>query len=234
VPRLPSLPRLANRDRSAGFTLVELLIVLAMIALLVVIASPTSAQLMRDRRVSRAGSMIVDYFRTARTMAIGRGQPMLVSWNSAGSGLANTNPGGTGYLEVDEPIVGALAMVKTYMSPSCDQVAWRTAGVTRPMTSFQFDIQNGNYNNTSLAFYDESGNTAAGADICFSPVGRMYMRTGAAGAVTGAFTVVMGVPAFAVFNTSTNPTLALSPGGVGSAGARWVFLMPNGTARVQL
>jgi type IV fimbrial biogenesis protein FimT len=228
VPRLPSLPRLASRDRSAGFTLVELLIVLALIALLVVIASPTSAQLMRDRRVSRAGSLIVDYFRTARTMAIGRGQPMLVSWNSAGV-LANVNPGGTGYLEVDEPIVTTNNMANT-----CDMTQWRTAGATRALTNFQFDIQDGKYNYTSLTFYDESGNVQAGADLCFSPVGRMYIRTGAAGAVAGAFTLVMGVPAFAVFNTFTNPTLALSPGGVGSAGARWVFLMPNGTARVQL
>jgi hypothetical protein len=207
---------------------VELLITLAIIALLVVIASPTSAQLMRDRRVSRAGSMVVDFFRTARTMAIGKGQPMLVSWNSSGA-LANVNPGGTGSLVLMEPIVGAFNMANT-----CDMTQWGTAGQTQKVTNFSFDIQNGHYNYTSLVMYDESGNVAAGADVCFSSVGRMYIRTGAAGAVSGAFSLVMGVPAFAVFNTFTNPTLALSPGGVGSAGARWVFLMPNGTARVQL
>jgi type II secretion system protein H len=225
VPRLPSHPRLARRDRSAGFTLVELLIVLAMIMLLVVIASPTSAQLMRDRRVSRAAMTIVDYLRTARTSAIGRGQPMLVSWNAAGV-LPNANPGGTGYLELDEPIVTSNNMANT-----CDMTQWRTAA-TRLVTNF--DIQNGKYNYTSLAFYDESGTVQQGADMCFSPTGRMYIRTGGAGAVTGAFSLVMGVPAFAVYNVFSNPTMTLSPGGVGSAGARWVFLMPNGVARVQL
>jgi type II secretion system protein H len=225
VPRLPSLPRLARRDRSAGFTLVELLIVLALIMLLAVIASPTSAQLMRDRRVSRAAGTIVDYLRTARTSAIGRGQPMLVSWNSAGV-LTASFPGGTGYLELDEPIVAGNNMANT-----CDLTQWRTAA-TRAVSSF--DIQDGKYNYTSLALYDESGVVQAGADLCFSPTGRMYIRTGGAGAVTGAFTLVMGVPAFAVFNTFTNASLTLTPGGVGSAGARWVYLMPNGVARVQL
>ena len=221
----PTPPNLHRRGLSAGFTLAEVLIVLAIIGLLAVGASPTFVNLMRDRRVSRASSTIVDFMRTARTMAIGRGQPILVSFNAAGV-LPQTNPGGTGYLELDEPIIG-----KNNMANTCALTGWRT--VTTQMVN-NFDIQNGKYNYTSIVFYDESGAKPQGVDICFAPTGRMYIRVGGAGAVSGAFSVVTGVPAFAVFNTNTNPSLTLTPGGVGSTGARWVFVLPNGVARMQL
>ena len=45
--------------------------------------------------ISRAAMTLVDYMRTARTMAIGRGQPILVSW-SANSVQPVTHPGGQG------------------------------------------------------------------------------------------------------------------------------------------
>jgi Tfp pilus assembly protein FimT len=202
-----------------------MMIVLAIIAMLVVGASPTVVQMMRDRRVSRAAGGLVDFMRIARTRAIGKGQPILVSWNGAGI-QPFIHPGGTGYIEIDEPIV-----TKNNMANTCDMTQWRTAA-TQMVDNF--DIQNGLYDYTAVTFYDEGGNNPMGADICFSPTGRMYIRTGSAGSVTGAFSVVTGVPSFAVFNTYTNAAKTLTPGGVGSLGARWVFVMPNGVARVQL
>jgi Tfp pilus assembly protein FimT len=201
-----------------------MMIVLAIIAMLVVGASPTVVQMMRDRRVSRAAGALVDFMRIARTKAIGRGQPILVSWNGAGHQAGH--PGGTGYIEIDEPII-----TKNNMANTCDMTQWHTAST---QTVDNLDIQNGLYDYTAITFYDESGNNPQGAEICFSPTGRMYIRTGAPGAVAGAFAVVTGVPAFAVFNTYTNAAQTLTPGGVGSTGARWVYLMPNGVARVQL
>ena len=187
---------------------------LALIALLVVVASPTFVKLMRDRRVSRLSSQIVDYMRTARTMAIGRGQPILLSWNSAGK-LAATFPGGTGFIEINEPLV-----TKNVAATTCSTTAWRTA--TTQQTA-SFDLQSGKFEYAAATLYDDvkTSNVIAGADICFSPSGRMYIRTGPAGAVVGAFAPVMGVPYFAVTNTDSNAV-------------RTVYLMPNGTARVQL
>jgi type IV fimbrial biogenesis protein FimT len=210
---------LARPLRSRGFTLAEVLVVLAMIAVLVVAASPTFVKLMRDRRVNRAAAQLVDFMRSARTMAIGRGQPMLVSWNGNGV-LPQNHPGGTGYIEVDEPIV-----VNNAAATTCATTQWRNAMYTQPV--WTFDIQNGRYDYTAITFYNVDGTTAAGADICFSPTGRMYLRTGAAGNVTGAFSPVLGVPSFAVFNLDTNPGSFLGA-------ARWVYLLPNGVARMQL
>jgi type IV fimbrial biogenesis protein FimT len=214
VPRV-----LAKPLRSHGFTLTEVLVVLAMISLLVVAASPTFVKLMRDRRVNRAASQIVDFMRSARTLAIGRGQPMLVSWNGNGV-LPQNHPGGTGYLEVDEPIV-----VNSAVATNCTTTQWHNNLFTQPV--WTFDIQDGRYDYTAVTFYNVDGTTAAGAEICFSPTGRMYLRTGSPGNVSGAFTPVLGVPSFAVFNLDTNPNSYLGA-------ARWVYLLPNGTARLQL
>jgi type IV fimbrial biogenesis protein FimT len=215
----PSPHRSRRRPRwlralARGFTLAEILIVLALIALLVVVASPTFVKLLRDRRVSRLASQIVDYMRTARTMAIGRGQPILFSWNSAGK-MAASFPGGTGFIEINEPLV-----TKNTAATTCSTTAWRTA--TTQQTA-SFDLQSGKFEYAAATLFDDvkANNTIAGADICFTPTGRMYIRTGPAGNVTGAFAPVMGVPYFSVVNTDSNAV-------------RTVYLLPNGTARMQL
>jgi len=189
-----------------GFTLTEVLITLALISLLTVIASPTFVKMVRDRRVARAAGTVVDYMRTARTMAIGRGQPMLLSWN-----------GGSNTLEINEPLV-----TKNSASGSCTTTGWKTASTQLVNT---FTLQSG-YEYTDMQFYDEGSTNKAAADICFTPTGRMYMRTGATSPLSGAFSLVMGVPTFAV--TYKEP----STGIVGVK--RTVYLMPNGTARMQL
>jgi prepilin-type N-terminal cleavage/methylation domain-containing protein len=209
-----SLLERSRRLTARGFTLTELLIVIALISLLAVVGSPTFIKMVRERRAARAGSIVIDYMRTARTMAIGRGQPILFGWRGGGN---------TGFFEIWEPIVTNSSSVC-----ACSTTQWRSTSAAtcqnRQLTSFT--LQNGMYENAYLTFYDESGATQTGVDICFSPTGRMYMRTGSSTTVTGAFLPVMGVPTFvAQYKEGTNPVV-----GVG----RTVYLMPNGTARMQL
>ena len=136
----PTSPRRLHRLRDGGFTLIELIGVLAMISLLVVMASPTFVRVMRDRRVARAAMQLVDYYRTARTAAIGRGQPMLVAYNASGN--AATHPGGTGRITMMEPIVTTMQAATT-----CNTTIWgdttkamtrmvRLAATTREVDSF--------------------------------------------------------------------------------------------------
>ncbi len=214
VLRLPS--RL--RRRLAGFTLIELLAVLAMISLLVVIASPSFVKIMRDRRVNRAAMQLVDYLRTGRSMAIGRGQPILVSWNATGV-LAQTHPGGTGTITLMEPVVSTFANQTT-----CNQTAWGTA-TTQKVNSF--DIQDGMYDYTYITFFDDVGASPAYTEICFSNTGRMWLREGAAPPLTNAFHLVSGVPAFSVLNIDPVTNIQQGP-------LRKVYAPPNGMARMQL
>lgn len=211
-----------------GFTLIELLAVVAMISVLVVAASPTFVRLMRDRRVNRATMQLVDYLRTGRAMAIGRGQPILVSWNAQGNTqapLGQPYPGGTGYIELDEPLVTTNAAATL-----CSTTAWHTPA-TQKVNGF--DLQNGQYVYTAVTFYDDAGATPSYAEICFTAQGRMYIRDGSSGAATGAFHAVVGVPYFLVFNTSNNPGMVYNPL-LPFPGARVVYVPPNGVARMGL
>src|SRR5271154_6908296 len=122
--RAPSVTRVPTSSRrSGGFTLIEVLAVLAMISVIVLAASPTFVRLMRDRRVNRAAMQLVDYLRTGRSMAIGRGQPLVVSWNASGI-LPQTHTAGTGFIQLGEPVVTGtgVGIVNT-----CNQTAWGTA-----------------------------------------------------------------------------------------------------------
>jgi Tfp pilus assembly protein FimT len=188
--------------------------VLAVISLLVVSASPTFIQLMRDRRVNRAAMQLVDYLRTGRSMAIGRGQPIVVQWNANGCGnFGSSNPGGTGCIQLVEPIVTTNAAATT-----CGQTVWGSA-TTQVVNSF--DIQDGKYFYTSITFFDDTGASPNFSQICFAPTGRMYLRDGSGGVGAGGFHPVLGVPAFSVINTLTGRL-------------RSVFVPPNGVARIQL
>jgi type IV fimbrial biogenesis protein FimT len=204
--------------------------VLAMISVIIVTASPTFVRLMRDRRVNRAGMQLVDYLRTARTRAIGHGQPILVRWWSQGFLPSGSDPtAGTGGIEIDEPIVTTSGA-----STNCNTTAW-FGPTTQKMASF--DIQNREYSYTAITFYDDTGTSGAAgsgavpnyAEICFSSTGRMYIREGAGGVAAGAFRQVVGVPSFAVFNLQNNPSQAIS-----YITTRWVLVPPNGDARMAL
>lgn len=192
---------------------------LGMISVIAVTAAPTIIRQLRDRRVNRAAMQLVDYYRTARTMAVGRGQPIMVSWNEDGY-LAQTHPGGTGIIRLIEPLVTTAAI-----APTCGLVTWNnfqppgTAGGVQEVSSF--DIQNGRYDYTVIKFFDDVGNAATYSETCFSPSGRMYLRTGSGGVSNAAFHPVTGVPAFTVLNQATGRP-------------RRVFVPPNGVARLQL
>jgi type IV fimbrial biogenesis protein FimT len=220
------------RARARGFTLIEMLAVLAMMTVLIYTATPGVIGLMRDRRVNRAAMQIMDRLRRARTMAIGKGQPIVVRWNASGYHAVIDSTAGTGGIQIWEPIVTTATTSSTNLNApggvyapvygSCLQTAWFTA---QTQMVDNFDIQTGLYNYTAVTFQDDTGATqVAYADFCFSGTGRMYLRT----VPGGTFHAVLGVPSFAVFNLQTNPGMLLN------INTRYVYAPPNGAARMAL
>jgi prepilin-type N-terminal cleavage/methylation domain-containing protein len=203
--------RSSRRRSSRGFTLTETLAALAMISVLVVASSPTFVRLMRDRRVNRASMHLVDYYRTGYTRAMGRGQPMLVIWDTA-SGLDNAEPGTKGLIRLVEPIVFGGVAVK-----NCQTTQWTNVGEVQEVS--RVDFKSGRYANTSAIFYDDvtPPGVRSYSEICFMPTGRAYIRY----APGTPFQPLTGVASFVVTNTDTNLT-------------RTVFVPPNGVARMQL
>src|SRR5438094_966029 len=98
-----------RRTASRGFTLIEMLSVVAFIGIVVAAAAPSWVELQRDRRADAAGRAIADLYRIARSRALGRGSAVLVRWdNNAGLPVVGAQTP-TGHFTVREgiaPITG--------------------------------------------------------------------------------------------------------------------------------
>jgi prepilin-type N-terminal cleavage/methylation domain-containing protein len=198
----PSPASLGHRARARGFTLTELLAVLAMISVLVVAASPVFVNMTRDRRVNRAAMQLVDLFRTARTRAMGRNLPVMVQWDATnGNQLATM-------LEPD--------VTNFVSSKSCLGTAWG-GGMGVVHSVFAFNANNGLYENAALTFYDDNVAAKTQANICFSGRGRTYLQ------LNGIFNALTGPVSFKVVNNT-------AVGGTGLV--RTVYIPPNGAARM--
>ncbi|MBL8601855.1 MAG: prepilin-type N-terminal cleavage/methylation domain-containing protein [Myxococcales bacterium] len=72
---------------AAGFSLVELMVVVVLIAILSALAIPSMLQAGRERRVQEASTSVVDIFRNARGRAMYRGRAQMVLVRPSGSAL---------------------------------------------------------------------------------------------------------------------------------------------------
>lgn len=186
--------------RSArGFTLLELMAVVLIITIFAAIAIPTAVGQLRDRRVQESARRIALLYRQARLRALGRGSAVMVSF--AGNAVS-----------VQEARVGAAGVCPGLPVSSCLNADW--AGGQPVVDGFQ-PAASGELSSLTLAVTDAGGDAVAGLDICFTPMGRAFVRTAAApqfGALADAYVATVGRP--------------------GVARSRQVALLPNGTARL--
>lgn len=178
----------------------ETLVVLTLFGILAVAASPTFVRQLRDRRVNRAAMHLVDIYRAASTRAMGRGQPIMVSWTQVGS---------KGKLQMMEPIVTANGP-----RTNCQTTNWGGTGVQEYT---RIDLTLPVYELAQETFADDLAAAQTFAQICFTPMGRAWIRSNAG----SAFRPMTGVASFTVTNSETNLP-------------RRVFIPPNGAARIQL
>lgn len=198
-------PKRSPRASMRGFTLVELLAAIVIIALLAALATPSFIRIMRDRRVTQVGISIADTYREARSRALARGIAVAVRWQSTG--------GGKGKLEMRETLVLPPGQGIT---KSCHTADFGPSSADTRRVSLH-DFNASIYELAVMKLVTESGSDSQFGETCFAPDGRTWIRY-ADGAV---FLQQTGVPRFEVVNSQTNNT-------------RVVFLPPNGIARLAL
>ena len=166
---------LRGRSGRAGFTLVEVMIVVVMIGILAAIGSPIVSGFFLNIRAKAAARSVADAFRLARTEAIRSGAPHIVFFSAAAAGdPPATDPAGTA-LGAD-PTTGGPFRILTLRDDAAGASNCRIdAGEIRSSVAAQKDIAWGSAVSGGAALADDAGavdhssgssfRTAAGAPI---------------------------------------------------------------------
>ncbi len=212
MPMPVSIRHRLDRSTRRGFSMIEMLAVIAFIGFVAAAAAPTYVEVTRDRRVDAAALAIADIYRTGRARAMGRGAAVVVRWDANAPTPTVAQP--QGHFTMREAIAGPTGISSNLPTASCFTPDWSDASTTSKYV-VAFDERAKRYEPAAATFLDDTGTTQNFSQICFTPRGRTYVRY----ANNGAFSVMTGVPRVQVANTVTNFN-------------RFVPLPPHGSARV--
>lgn len=181
-----SAARRAGRG-GAGFTLVELMITLSLLAILLAVGVPSLADWIRNSRIRTAANNVQDALRTAQTEALGRSRPMVFLFtNSAPTTAAasvTATSGGKFWAIYQLPVAGSAETAQL--------------------------IGTGNFSGGA------DGVTVSGpAEVCFSSLGRVTAAATSAGpgSTCAAPTGTPPLQSFGVTLTGANRPLRVTVG----------------------
>ncbi len=218
VVRLRKSGRLLVRPRGAagrGFTLIELIVVVIIVGVMAVLAIPTITGQMRSRRTQFVAKEISNLYRNGRIRAMGRGSAVLIRFDRA----VDTE----GRFEVREAVRSAQA------NPNCDRLPVSSCTLTSWLPANQDSMVIGQFvingraelDGIRTRVKDPANNDQTAMDVCFTPMGRSFMRYGQA----NPFTALTTIPRVKVSRVNTGSEAPYGP-------SRWVLVLPNGNTRL--
>jgi prepilin-type N-terminal cleavage/methylation domain-containing protein len=206
------MPSPSFRRASRGFTLIELMAVVLIIAVMAVLASPLITEQMRERRSRDTAQHVSQMFSGGRMRALGRGSSVLVRYRSA-----------TGFT-VLESIEGATAAsARTGGSAACAAQPglgclsnnWTDAGLSRQVEAYAIPTA------LTVTVRDKIGTAKTQMDLCFTPLGRSFISFDGSSPT---------LPMVAATSIDVQRTV----GGVGVGLSRTIAVLPTGMARLGL
>ncbi len=209
-----------SRTYLRGFTLIEMMAVVSIIALMTALATPSVVEILRDRRSQRDASDFMLVLQDARARAYGRGAATRATWDSS----INS---GRGLLTVSEALYDANSdFIGDLPSPTCGDTCEEgdsTAGCrnfwTRAGSFWQLDTVE---KRTVVEGRKVGGAVLAKIEICFTPQGRSYEWNGTAWVPSN----VLYQFDFFTANSSGTKDAGRVP--------RTVYLTPTGLTRMKL
>lgn len=203
-----------GRSGTRGFTIVELVTVIAVVGILAASAAPAFISYVRDGRVSEAASNIADLYRGARSRAMGRGSATVVRWNASAALPTVAQP--EGHFGVREAVAGPNTPFNQMLpATSCFAADFEVGSNTsKHVTSF--DERLARYQPAVASVVDGNNAELSYVEVCYTPRGRTFVRQ-AAGDPWQPLTEVLAVEV-------TNPSTTMR---------RYVIVPPNGAARLE-
>ncbi len=156
--------RRARGRRNAGFTLMEAMIVVAIIAISAALAAPAIGEAMADRRANEATHALVRIGARARAEAMAYGRAHVLVYTDASSGTPASN--------------GSVQLWRGTVN-LCNANNWTTiiTGTCDSSPSCIQGLDMGTYNHGSHQVRMRLPG-ASGAFLCFQPDGEMLVSTG--------------------------------------------------------
>jgi len=201
-----------NGSRRAGFTLLELMIVVAIVAVVVGLALPTMSQQLADEKTNQIALDIVASARLARSSATAYGRAHLMRWDSTGGS-------GLGTIEIYRGINNGCNTNNwgPITSPGCTG----NANCIEAVHPTEYQTGNSTYQLT------ETGAINVAGDICFEPNGTVRWRPGVAGFFNSGIVATGGADSNGGFVFNVQRENSGTPVGV----ARQVLVPLGGDAR---
>ena len=155
---------------SAGFTLVELMVVVALIGILAAFSVPTLSRSMRRSEARDSANAVAQLFRTARVQAMGRGEIVLLEIEThAGGEVTMSVAPRTDPTDPDSPVMRSCRLLIDFdaalLAPRFDTLSGVEIEALRTPLSELFD--------PDVQFFD-NGEGSAVYQFCFAPDGRVY------------------------------------------------------------
>lgn len=190
----------ANRRRTSGFTLLELVAVVAIISIFAALAIPATVAQLRNRRLHQSAREVAIVYRQARMKAMGRGSAVLVRYENNS-------------LQVMEATrTNLLGGCSSVPFSQCRGNTWNDPAQTRQLGGFAPPSSDLNF-----TVLDSASISVSTLDICFSPMGRAFVRE-----------IITDAQPFTALREAYIARLSQSDVFL----PRLVVLMPNGSARL--
>lgn len=153
------------RRLSGGFTLVELLVVMALIAILAAIGVPSYQSIVNSNRITAEINGLVTHLQYARAEAVKRGQNVTVTSNNG-----NNWEGGWVVADANN---NALKQQQAFQSGDT---------LTATLGAIRYDRNGFTQNATTLTLHDQANTAGLGKCLVVSPVGQItLLKQGVAG-----------------------------------------------------